>query len=275
MSPIAQQLPFAERMGFASRSFRPSNEGVVADWSLLPPETKAVRRGWTYVGSAISPATELGGGGRAEWNYAWKADNVRSLSIYILAFNRGQPAAVEKMDHVGNSSNMSVNPFGPAPDKMKLGDWAAMPYPEQASKRGRTHSIFWVYRNVFVDVRMSHSEDADVIPVARAIQAFMEKHQVDDLPAHLPKISDLRIVPRRVSVGETFRAEVVGAVNTNWQISVQDVEGKVECEARDGASSTWEAVEAGLAVLEAVIMDKKSLLSATRRTSVEVAPITK
>lgn len=274
MLPVGKQKPFAERMGFANQS-HPSGEGIVADWSVLPVETKAVRRGWTFVGSGISPITDLGGGGDAMWNYAWKEEKGRTLSIHVVVFNKGQPAAVEKMDRVGNGSNMPVNPFGPAPDKMKLGDWTAMPYPEQANKRGRTHSVFWVYRNVFAHVRMTDGEGANALPIARAIQAFMEKHQVDDLSAHLPKVSDLRIVPRRVSVGETFRTEVIGALNTDWQISVQDLEGGVECEAREGLSSTWEAVDAGRAVFEAVIMDKKSLLSATRRASVEVAPITK
>lgn len=273
MPPIGEQKPFAERMGFANRPARPSNEGVVADWNVLPADTRAFRQGWTYLGSKKSPRTELGGGGTAIWNYAWKEDPDRTLSVQVFVFNEGQSGAVAKMDRAGNASNMYVKPFGPAPDAMRLGDWTAMPYPEQAAKRRRSHSIFWVFRNVFAQVRMTDGEGVNALPIARVIQGFMEKHKTDDLQVHLPKVSELRIAPERVSVGGAFRADVLGSKNANLRVSVSAVEGEVERKSDDGPISTWEAVEPGRAVLEAVILDEKTLLSASTRASVEVVPV--
>jgi hypothetical protein len=58
---------------------------------------------------------------------------------------------------------------------MALGDVTAVGFPERARTTGHTNKIFWVYRNVSACVTDTGGSGDEVLPLARAVQAFMER----------------------------------------------------------------------------------------------------
>jgi len=264
---------FPTRMGFARRAPRPPSDGVVADWSQLPAETKGYRGGWSLLAHDTRPADDPAGAAASQWTYAGKAEPDARLSVEITAFAAGQKAAMAGMDAISHSSHMAVNPYGPAPESMRLGDWTAVASPDYAARTGHTTRIFWVLGNVLADVRVNRRDDeADVLPIARAVQAFMARHQVSDLPARLPTAHELTISPAHVTVGQEFRAELTTAAPLPaWRYRIQIVDGEADPLTQDGPVATYRATAAGTVTLDAVVYDAQTLLSARRRATVEVA----
>jgi hypothetical protein len=263
---------FPTRMGFARRAPRPPTDGVVADWSQLPAETKAYRARWSLLAHDVRPVDDPAGAAAWRWVYAGKAAPDDRLTVEVIAFAAGQAAAIAKMTAISHSSHMAQNPYGPAPESMRLGDWTAVAFPEHAAQAGETGRIFWVLGNVLADVRVSGDDETEVLPIARAVQAFMARHQVSDLPARLPAAHELTISPARVTVGQEFRAELTTATPLPaWRYRIQIVDGEAEPLTQDGPVATYRATAAGTVTLDAVVYDAQTLLSARRRATVEVA----
>ena len=267
-----EQKDFSEQLGLRSKPLCPTSQGVVADWTQLPPQTQALRRGWSYLGSrtvALDADAAM-----AEWVYEKKQESRARLIVQVVIFSAGQAGAVAHMDAVGHSSNMAMNPFGPAPESMKLGDFTAVGSPERAAKLGRTSDIFWVYRNAFGRVRVSESEGVEVLPLARALQSFMERYEVKDLPAHVPKVRQMNTSPSQATVGQQLRIAVVAeSMTASSRISIHALSGELKFQSEEATNATYLPEAAGKAVLEAVVFDTKTLLSARQQLLIEIAAV--
>ncbi len=265
-----EQKDFGEQMGFAQAPHRPPSDGVVADWSQLPAESKQWRHAWTQLGSKTESLTS--DAARASWVYEGKTQKASRLTIAITVCGGGQAAAIARMNEVGHSSNMAMNPFGPAPAPMTLGDFTAVSFPERAARLGRTLTIFWVYRNVLAEVRVTGTEGEEVFPIARVIQHYMNHHQVKDLPLHLPKVQSLRFSPVKAVVGQLLHVEaVVGALSPSLKIQINCLTDHLKFDTEDRTTATYFPQAAGTAVIEAVILDEKTLLTTRRQEPIQVA----
>lgn len=269
------QPDFDIQMGFDKSPLRPPSEGIVAGWTELPKQTRSLRKGWKlWRETAVPLHTD---GGTIEWTYSAKAHEDDRLSIKVEVYQGGQQRAVEAMKAIGRSSNMPRNPFGPAPEWMRLGDFAAMPFPERASPTSPVRSVFWVYYNALVQAQVvAEHTQFDVLPVARAIQSFMEQHVVSDLPRHLPAVRGLSVPPEPAHVGDVVTLELVpesGTDVSSWLIRIdspgQLLRGRAS---HDPLVALFEAEAPGRAILEAIVFDRKTLLSRRLEGAIEVLP---
>jgi hypothetical protein len=266
---------FAVLMAFEQHPPRPAAHGIFADWTRLPAATKPFRARWKHWNDTTSPLPTAGGG--AEWIYSSKTVERDHLMVRVEIYQGGQKEAIERMNAVGHSSNALSNPFGPAPESMRLGDYTAMLFPERISDQSPVQDVFWVYYNAFARVRLSAIETTfDVMPMARAIQAFMKEQVVTDLPNHCPAVLAIEAPAKPVHVGETFSVKLVvkpGIDFAGWFVEI-DHPGDLlsDLSSADPLVGLFEAEGTGHAALQAFVLDKKSLLSKRLEAAIEVLP---
>ncbi len=170
---------FEDLMRFGQTPPRPPSQRVVADWTQLPQVTKQFLEGFKLSNSATFLPTL---GGIAEWNYVSQVDRNQTLRVTIEVHQGGgQAQAIESMKRVARSASRSPNPFGPTPQSIQLGDYSAMLFPGRV---GPARDVLWVYFNVFARVRIMSTAAVtfDVMPIAHAIQSFLEQHVSTDVP---------------------------------------------------------------------------------------------
>lgn len=262
---------FAARMGFDTIAVHASG-GVVADWTLLPNETKPFRAGFKHLAGKVAPTELPGGAVSASWIYESKTDPRTQLAIEVTRC-AGQAQALTLMDRLGNSSSMMPSPFGPAPAQWRMGDLTAVAFPAQVAASGAADHVFWVYRNMVVHVRMTGPGKSSVFALAHAIQSFMERHLVEDLAAQKPSLPSMTIEPQKAKVGGSFKVALAGRVPPGWTVTIRDLQGDVRLKTSDPTSAVFLVRGPGTVEVEAVLVDEHTLLSIRHRGSVEVVEV--
>jgi len=237
----------------------------------MPQWTKPFRKGFRLSNSATDPLPTLGG--IAEWSYVSQVDHNTTLRVTIEVHQGGgQEQALESMKRVGRSASMTPNPFGPTPRSIQLGDYSAMLFPERG---GPARDVFWVYYNTFARVRVMSTTVVtfDVMPVARAIQSFMEEHVSTDVPKYLP--ARLLLPSKPLHVGDVVSVKLATTAEadtaTPFILPFYDKGNLLTRRAtRDSKTAEFEAAGAGDAIVGVVVFDKHTLQAQRLEGKIEI-----
>ncbi len=260
-----KEKEFISRMGFAKKALRPEQHGILADWGQIPQFTKNYRTGWKFY--LDDKKVYQGGMGEASWSYRSKKGE-ESLSIQVTVFSKGQKAAIERMIMKATATTTMFCPYGPASES--VGDFAAMSLNERIKD-----SIMWIYYNVLVEIDASDNR-YNVLPMAKSMQAFMEKHVSTEIDKHLPRVERIEVNPPRVGVGKKFQVKLYlpeDPASSDWMIDIDeslDKPGYLNYVTRDGLTATFIGKKPGQGLISVQVLDKKTLLSPVLEISVEI-----
>ena len=255
-----REARFKNRIAFQTLSERTNDDrGVLLKWpdplSLPPARDGDWKRGTDVV------VTEEPG----EAYRVWKFRNERgTLAVEVYVSSTGPATARRRLVELA-ARTMSVEiPYVPGPKG--LGDIAVI------HANPQVHRLIWVFHNVCVFLRENDS-GVDLTALAMALQQLMERHLVSDLPRRLHRIDGVLVTPERIRVGESVRfdLDIAGLeLGAPLLVDIDEKEGRLSYLTEEGTSVRFEAKSPGKGRAVVKVVDRRTLLSASKVVSFDV-----
>lgn len=249
---------FKERIGYQELLARlDPQQGVVAEWPDLA-RLVDLPDDWEEVYDGVVFET---GGAKRDWSYR-RGEEELNVDLYVSS--TGPEPALRRLVDIATNTMMMDIPYQPRSGlvgdlALTLGD-------------GVPGWIAWVFANLCVRVETTNS-DLDVFELAQAIQAFADRHVVPEVALHLPRVLGVAVVPTKPRVGERVTVRVVPAPDSDFSRfeAEFDIEGtSLSATAQDGLIFAFEAVAPGPTTLTVGVVDRETLLTDGRTSTIEV-----
>jgi hypothetical protein len=254
---------FKRRIDFSALDSRSTEDGVRADWDGLPGILHRQRP----LGAKRPYADDIDifKSGLGLRTFCWKGKDTLVVKIHVSGI--GPAGARQLLLEHASATTMGRIPYASRPGQ--LGD-LAVHFPGNPSRL-----ILWIYRNVFVLVD-NDGTNLDVGPAAQAIQHFMERHRVWHLLEHLPKVGEVKVSSGEIHVGDEFQVSVgLGKGVTPDSLVTgfaQDMACRLRQIGRGLMTVTYRAEKPGRAIVDVLVMERKTLLSPPLTVVVDVLP---
>jgi hypothetical protein len=221
------------------------------------------RSGWTTTSDGVY--REGGEHGLAQRVWDLRAEEQR-LMLRIAVSSTGTRAARRHLLRTTTATNMSLSDFPARRGPGDLGDLAVAIGAD---------CLVWSYHNVCFELKRD-SSTIDLTRVARALQSHAERHLVDRVIDHAPKIARVEVSPMKVRVGEplTIRLHLAAGqevqhMQADWR-QVGQALGARGVENPTALRFELEGRSPGRSEVELHVVDRRTLLSTRVTAQVEV-----
>jgi hypothetical protein len=253
---------FKEKIGFSEIVDAPTPDtGVVADWdgvlALLPSKDG----GWELTSDEVTPMKP--GLVRREWSFQ-RGEGVITVTVYVSSI--GFAAVRELMLFDASATSLPFNPYVRGPEK--LGQLSIR------TPDATLQNVRWVFHNVCVKIR-EEEDELSVEPMARSIQAFMEKHVSQYVSQSLPRIDSVELSKNPVQVGGELVAKVIPKKGSGLKDLLIEFSAPVEeldLIRESEATSAFRALRPGTVDMEVKVSHSKSLLMSQTQLQVRIQP---
>jgi hypothetical protein len=130
----------------------------------------------------------------------------------------------------------------------------------------------WMFHNICFKI-MQDNNTIDVLSLARWIQKYADEHVKDNVSQYKPKIANIELSSKQISVGEIVTLKVQPATSEHLDrllVELADTSDFLDCTLQEGLSLTFEGLKPGLAEIHLVMADTKNLLSTSVVVPIEV-----
>jgi hypothetical protein len=252
---------FKQRIGYPGATDATPDRVLAVEWPGLLPAAQAELSG--LVLELEEAATVMTA---AVPERSWM---LRGAPGKVVISVKVAPTSAEARDLLlaeASGTMMRQIPYERGPDG--LGDLSAQ------STAGNAQAVMWAYRNIFVRLD-NDASGFEVIDAAHAIQRFLGRHQTVSAAQAAPRIEALRVSAERIRVGDRLEATVVLGDSGPSREALTSI-GEVAMPRRlEQVSVTplraeWRAATPGRTEIGVRAMHPGTLLSTTRRATVEI-----
>lgn len=233
-------------------------KGVVLDWPSAREWGQLKEGAWQIEGDTIRIHK-----GTVDRNWVLSMGE-ENISIEVFVSSAGPDLARQHLLEIASNTTMMEIPFIKGPED--LGHLAIQEIDPQPQY------FVWIFHNICFKI-MQDNNTIDVLSLARWIQKYADGHVKDNISQYKPKIANIELSSKQISVGEILTVKVQPATSEHLDrllVELADTSDFLDCTLQEGLSLNFEGLEPGLAEIHLVMADTKNLLSTSVVVPIEV-----